>query len=173
MKTLIWGFAIFADGLLVQLLVWRFRRPQRQTKAMLLLMFGVALTAGLAFFLNPGGFSVFSVPSPQTPLETAHALSLTVSLILAWMITFSAVEADSPSLVIMRRIKEAGPAGLDKNDLYQYLNDELLLTPRIRDLITDKMAVETNGCYALTAKGARMTRLFIFWRKLFKLDKGG
>ncbi|MDD4004600.1 MAG: hypothetical protein PHW69_05285 [Elusimicrobiaceae bacterium] len=173
MSALVWGLAVFAFGLALQLALWRLRLPKRQTVALLLIQFGLTL-AGCALFPVPGPeLTLLGTPAPHTPAQTAHFALVCTALALAWMITWSAVEADSPSLVIMRRVRQAGTAGIAKETLARELDGRVLFEPRLNDLLTDKMAVLSGGKYTLTAKGLRMTRLIMFWRGLMRLGKGG
>ncbi len=71
------------------------------------------------------------------------------------------------------KIADAGEAGLPKLIFYEQLNDALLVDPRLRDLVTDKMVVQEGEQYRLTSKGKGMARLFMGFRKILNLDKGG
>ena len=74
------------------------------------------------------------------------------------MITYSAVEADSPSLVIVLTLEKAGTRGLTEDELLALASDKVLIDPRLADLLTDKMAVLENNRYSLTGKGRFMAR---------------
>ena len=89
------------------------------------------------------------------------------------MITYSAMEADSPSLVILNHIADAGSEGVAKDVFFDSLNDDILVKPRIKDLLRDKMAYLEEGRYRLTPKGIRFARIFILFRGLLKAPKGG
>jgi hypothetical protein len=87
---------------------------------------------------------------------------------------YTLLEADSPSLLIIDRIHKAGSEGLEKNSLYTSLDDNILVTPRVNDLLRDKMSVLVNGRYKITRKGAFMVQVLLFHRKLMKVNhKGG
>jgi len=96
-----------------------------------------------------------------------------ISLTLAYMITYSAIEADSPSLVMVMAIANSGPNGMDAKEFEATLNDDLLIRPRIMDLITDKMAYKEDGRYRLTKKGLLFANIFIYYRRLLRAPKGG
>ncbi len=168
MKTLVWGGGLFLLGLAFQLAIWKIALPKRQSKSLLTIMLATLFTGLAAAPCMPE-----SVPAPGTLPELAHAALLGLSLIFSWLITYSAIEADSPSLVILLAIDGKGPEGMPENDIYSSANDGILLKPRIKDLLTDRMARLENGKYLLTAKGRAMAALFKAQRTVLGLGKGG
>jgi len=95
------------------------------------------------------------------------------SFTLAYIITYSALEVDSPSLLIVKFIADAGPAGLDQDVLSAKLSDELLILPRINDLILDKMAIWKGPKLQLTPKGKWFAKAMIAYRAILKAPPGG
>ncbi|MCZ7644144.1 MAG: hypothetical protein M5U26_02505 [Planctomycetota bacterium] len=91
----------------------------------------------------------------------------------AYIITYSAVEVDSPSLVMIMSVDQAGAEGLPKVDFHRRMNDDVLVRPRLRDMLRDGLAVREDGRYRLTAKGRRSIRVFVLFRRLMRLSKGG
>jgi len=90
------------------------------------------------------------------------------------MITYSALEADSPSLVMIMSIANAGKKGLDRMALQTNLSDDLLIKPRVMDLILDKMAYMDGEKICLTSKGVIFAKIFILYRNLMgRRIKGG
>jgi hypothetical protein len=174
MVTLIWGGGSFLFAFLLHLAVWRIRLPERQTKTLLLIMFAV-LGAGLLFLkvFGPGAAVLCGWPVPVTAGDYLHLALLNISLIFSYMITYSALEADSPSLVIALTVAAAGPAGIPEADLSGFVNDDRLVKPRIKDLLLDRMAYLENGKYYLTPKGRIFAVLFITYRSLLGRGKGG
>jgi len=96
-----------------------------------------------------------------------------IALTLAYMITYSAVEVDSPSLIIIMKISEAGKLGLTKESLEGEMDDSVLIKPRLKDLLIDRMAEVHEGRYRLRKKGILMARLFTFYRNMMRAGKGG
>lgn len=172
MKTLIWGNLVFFSFFLLHLAVWKVRLPSRQTKTLLFLLFS-GLAAALAFFRLFPALTLLGFSPPAGPPENLAVAVYVTSLILAYTITYSAVEADSPTLVMIKTIADAGEKGIAKADFFSALNDEVLVAPRLRDLLTDKMAELLDGKYALTPKGRLFAALFTYYRALLGLGKGG
>ena len=173
MKVLLWGITIFCAALFIHLMIWKIRLPRRQTKALLKIFF-ITLFAYLLSFWFISRFSMnFTLFLPQKFSEYFHIFIFFVSLTLAYITTYSAVEVDSPSLLIVMNIAKPGKEGLDKEKLKQIINDDLLIKPRIRDLVTDRLVYLDTDRYKLSRGGFFLGRIFIFYRKLLNLEKGG
>lgn len=172
MPVLVWGTAAICAAFLLHVLVWRLHPPRRHTRALLLLFLGtVALTiAGLALAPRTG----LALPcAPRGAWDLVHLALYGLALTLGYVITYSAVEADSPSLVLLLGVADAGPAGLSPEALLTLASDEVLVLPRVRDLLRDGHAVQADGRYQLTAKGRRFVGLFVAFRALLGAGKGG
>ncbi len=89
------------------------------------------------------------------------------------MVTYSAIEADSPSLIIVMAVASSGKDGLDKKIFEQRMNNEILLLPRVNDLISEKLAYIENDRYKLTSKGLMFARIFHIYRKLLNRPQMG
>lgn len=166
MGALVYGVAIVAAGFLAHLAIWRVRVPRRQTRAVLAVFFGTML-AGLAL---P---SVAPVPPPGGPAEYAAVVLFVVAMTLGYTITYSALEADSPTLVLIRLIAAAGPDGLSEKELEAGADDGLLILPRLADLVRDGHVTRDGDVYQLTEKGRRFVAVFRTFRRVLGADKGG
>lgn len=173
MKVLFWGSALFCLAFFLHLIIWKVHIPKRQTKVLLQIFFGTFTIAILTLWAASSLVSNFNLFSPKSLLEYLHISFFFVSLTLAYIVTYSAVEVDSPSLLIVKRIADAGPGGLDKDLLSAQLSDDILVIPRIHDLFRDKMAVLHEGKIYLTPKGKWFVQIFIFYRLLLKAKRGG
>lgn len=173
MGELIVAFAAVGTAFALHLALWRIHLPRRQTRAILLLFFG---TGGGTLALLP--WLVASLPALglRSPPALESYLSLAVFITaatLSYMITYSAVEADSPSLVMALAVRGAGPSGLSIDDFHARLDETVLLEPRMRDLVRDGLCRLEGHRYSLTPKGWRMARIFLLHRRLLGLGKGG
>lgn len=102
-----------------------------------------------------------------------HIALLVVSLALFYITTYSAIEADSPSLVMAMNIAQEGLKGLSKEQLFQTVSDDILIKPRIIDLVNARLIYLDSDRYKITKKGAYFIRIFILYRRLINLPKGG
>lgn len=173
MLVLIYSLLLFSTAFVFHIVLWKIRLPKRQTKVLLQIFFGTLIIGVLSLIsislLIPG----FDNLIPMKPPEYLHICLIFISLTLSYMITYSALEADSPTLVMVMTIAKAGVEGLDKKEFDQRLNDDLLIKPRIRDLVIDKMAYLDGDKYKLSRKGVLFARIFIVFRKLLNASKGG
>ncbi|MBU2489882.1 MAG: hypothetical protein KKA60_10880 [Proteobacteria bacterium] len=167
MGVLVFGLGIVGAGFLVQLVVWRVRTPRRHTRAIVVIFF-LALAAGLVLARTVGqGLGVIGI------VGLAHVSLFVLSFLAAWIISYSALEAQSPTLVMMEKIAGAGEKGVDEEEFYRDMGDELLVLPRLDDLVRDRLAVLQGGLYVLTPKGRALAGLMAAWRRLLGAGQGG
>jgi len=95
------------------------------------------------------------------------------SVFAAYIVSYPAIEADSPSLLIALAVAKAGGNGVSQAELCARFDDANLIYPRLNDLLTDKMAVLEGGKYKITAKGVLLSRIFAAYRDILGAGKGG
>lgn len=172
MKVLILTPVIFILSLAVHLAVWKLHLPKNQKRALLGIFLGVFFVALSGIWIL-SQFAGLAQVSPQS-LEYLQIFIFYISMVLTYMVTFSAIEVDSPSLMIVQSITSKGSAGLDKEEFGRMMRDDVLVLPRIKDLVDDGIVYLDSGKYKLAPKGVSIARLFIFYRKLMGIgEKGG
>jgi hypothetical protein len=171
MAALLWGCATVVVGFLLHLLIWRCRLPRYQTKTLLAVFFGTL--AVVCILLATAAMAALGLPTPTELAEYLQIILFATAFTLAYTITYSALEADSPTLVMVRAIAAAGADGLTEADFQGQVSDDVLIRPRLADLVRDGMLVETGGRLALTPKGRRFVNIFIRYRALLGAGKGG
>ena len=168
MNVLLDGSGLFAAAFILHLSLWRVRAPRRQIKALLRLYYGalaVALLLGWAAVLPAFRFA---------PAEALHLVLFYTGLTLAYIITYSAVQVDSPSLVIVAAIAAGGGDGLGREALFAGLTDEILVRPRLEDLVRDEVVTFDGTVYRMSDRGSRFLALLVGWRRLMGLPiRGG
>lgn len=110
---------------------------------------------------------------PFTIAEYVHICVFFTAMSLAYITTYSVIEVDSPSLVMIMTIYKAGKKGIAGSDFNKIMTNDLLVMPRIRDLVEDKLIYEDARKYRLSRRGFLIASIFIFYRKLLKSPKGG
>jgi len=173
MRILFWGSALFVLAFLIHLVLWKIRVPKRQTKAILQIFFVVLLIGIIVLWNIPNDPVLWEITPPASLLEYIHISLFFISLTLAYMITYSAIEADSPSLVIMTTIANAEPKGLEKENFDKLMTDDKLVKPRIKDILLNKMAEMDGDKYVLTLKGTLFASIFIIYRKIMRMSRKG
>lgn len=163
MNILYYEVIIFLFAFFCHFFIWRIRLPKKNHTLLLLSIFSGVFIAGV--FLK-----VVSLPKPA---DYWRLFLLHSSLTLAYIVSYSAIEVDSPSLVILLNIAKSSSGGLSKEGLYGIMSDEMLVIPRITDLVNDKMVLIDKDKYSLSPKGVFFINIFIFFRGLLKAPKGG
>lgn len=122
------AFLLFAAVFALHVLAWRSLRPRRQIRA-LALLFG-PLGAG-------GGILALTAWSGRPPAEALHAALLYTLLAGAYILSYPAMQAQAPSLEMVKRIGRAGPRGLTYDELRRSFAHEDLVGCRWEDLLTE------------------------------------
>lgn len=159
MSALFYGIITFFAALLVHSIIWRIWLPRRNRAAILANIFFWALVIGIVVLKDFQGRLDYIV--------------LYCSLAAAYIVSYPAMEAGSPSLTIVSNIAKAGKSGLDKNEIYNAMTDETLVIARITDLLNDGLIRASSDKYILTLKGRLLADVFAWFRKLLNAPKGG
>ncbi len=173
MHILLPGLFLILSAFLIHLGVWKIRIPKYQTKTLLAIFFGTYFLFIIIFELFIPWESRFLFHAPRYFFDYVHILLFFTSFALAYIITYSALEVDSPSLSIIKLISESGAEGLEKEALFAKLSDDVLVIPRIHDLLRDHMAVLDGDKLRLTPKGRWFVGVLTFYRVLLNAKTGG
>jgi hypothetical protein len=173
MNVLTMGLVLITSSFLLHVVLWHVRLPKRQTRCLLVIFFAfLALGLGMQHL----------VPEWLPDWLRLHGLAddfemsvMVVAMTLAYIITYSALEVDSPSLLIVKFVAERGAQGLPTREFYDNMSDDLLVRPRLQDLVRDQHVQLKEGRYHLTNKGRKFIAIFVFYRIkiLQSLVKGG
>lgn len=170
MRVLFCGTALILFYFFLHLIIWRIRLPERGIKVLGQIFFWVLISGILFLWIAPFVIQSFR---QITPGEYFQICLFFTSLALSYAVTYSAIEADSPSIAMMMKAAGAGTEGLNDKEFEQMMTDEILIKPRIRDLLIDKMIYLERNEYKLTFRGLLFVSIFILYRRLLNLPKGG
>jgi len=162
MHVLSWGLIFFSVAFILHFIIWKIRVPRRQTNVLLAIFFGVCIL-GIFLFAKSGFF------------ESLYIFVLFSSLTLAYIITYSAIEVDSPSLSLVMAFDKSQSSGLSRENISKFMTDEKLVICRINDLVRDKLIYKDaqTGKFKLTISGKRFVKIFVLYRRLLGAQKGG
>lgn len=135
--------------------------PKNHSKAVLFIFLWVLI------------IGIFISPYPAKSYEYFQLCILFISLTAAYVATYPGIEVDSPSLVMVMEIFKAGADGLERHDIEQKMSNDILIIPRLKDLVKGKMAYLDGQIYKLTPRGIFLARFFTIYRKLLKIEKKG
>lgn len=155
--------------LVIHAAVWRIRYPKNRPAALFLIFMALPLTTGAAWGLLS---SEDILPGPGFGIEEWLAAALLeLAFASAYILTYPAFEALSPSLAIVLLVGSSG--GMKKRELEGFFSDEVLLEPRVKDLLDSNLAGMRQGSLFITAKGRLLAGFFVFMRAFLGLRKGG
>jgi hypothetical protein len=173
MKILAWGLSLPFFAFLLHLVIWKVRLPYKQTRALTLIFYGTFLVWVLFAVRALTQNTEFSQYIPSSLAEYVHIFFLFNFLTFVYIGFYTLLEVDSPSLLIVRTIRDGGELGVEKAVLHQSLGDEVLVIPRVQDLLRDNMAILKEGKHIITPKGSAMIRFLQYHRKLIGIDQKG
>jgi hypothetical protein len=161
------AFVMIAIAFTAHVLIWRLARPLNSGIA-LTSIFAITFTVGLAFItaLHPFNWRIAWTDCIRLTL-------LYLGLMTAYIATYPAVEADSPTLHMFDAIWKAGERGLSVQELRNTLGGDRVITPRLRDLLSERFAKLSGDKMVLTKKGKVMALIFHTYRRLTGRALGG
>jgi len=162
MNTLFTTLCLLVITWVIHVALWRIRLPQNQTRA-LLLLFSFVMGVWL-FFIAPG----FSL------IEILQVVTLSIPLFLCYVITYSAIEGDSPTLSLMKSLDEQRHTGLHKDEVFHFFLARPFVQSRLEALVRSGL-VKVDGERLVIARQPSIPfRVVLGFRKLFgPISKGG
>jgi hypothetical protein len=169
MKLLLVSSAFFALAFAVHVFIWKVRRSLRHMD-MIFVIFAAMLGIELfvSRYLASAGMVIFA-----SPADYVRFCLFYISATLAYIISYSALEADSPTLMMILILDRAGSSGLSLAELEGSASNEFMILLRLNDLVRDGLVSCDKGRYSLKAKGLLFVNIFIFFKRLLGTPKGG
>lgn len=155
--------------LFIHAALWRLRFPPNRAVCLsaIFVLFPAAAAGAGALLASKG---LFWLPSLEKGEWLAAAL-LQLAFASAYILSYPAFEALSPSLVIVLLAGDSG--GVAIKDLPGFFNDATLIEPRVKDLLDSGLATERDGVLSITSKGRLLACSFALMRSFLGLPKGG
>lgn len=167
------GIFSFLFGFAVHILFWRFLPESRRLRLLIpLFVLSFCVFISLIYFIG-GFFPVLEACLPRGIYSFLHISLLFLLLTAGYFTTYPAIEIDSPSLALVYFIHCSGKNGFDKQRLEICMGDDVLILPRIDDLVRGGLVMEKDGHYLITGSGKMFIKIFISYRRLMGLPKGG
>ncbi len=176
-EVLLYGILLFFVSLAIHVLVWRVRLPRHRALALFFIFFLLPpLAWSAAALASFAGLSPFRVAGPFLPLfhhadGLAAVILLHYALSSAYILSYPAVEAISPTLAIALLMGDSGRA-LEEGDLAVCFPDESILAPRIMDLVKSRLVRLDKGVLSLTWRGRVLVLFFSSLRSFLGLRPG-
>lgn len=173
MGELVVSISVVVLAFVVHLLVWKIHLPKRQTRAILIIFFGVQILTVLGMYFVPRYFPLLGLNSYTQFSSYLHVCFFCTTATIAYVISYTAIEIDSPSLLMVRAINNSESNRVSVAEFHNLMKDSLKIEPLITELLNDRMVRLDGQYYRLTPKGAFMTYLIMLHRSLLGLGKGG
>jgi hypothetical protein len=173
MSIAVTGVGLFMAAFLIHVAWWRLGRPRRSGQTLIVLMVAVISITWLVAFASALFWPAAACLLPGNLIAFVHALVVALAIAAAYVMTYPAIEVESPILVLIDTIAKGGRAGVEIKELRHRLDNDALVAPRIQDLLDEGLLVFDDGRYRPTAKGVALARMFAVWRRLIGAGEGG
>jgi len=158
MLPLSMGVALLAAALSIHVVLWRVRLPKSQLKTLLLIFLGVWLLAVSLWGLG----HLWSVSF----LGLLYFSLFYWSAALCYVITYSAMEGDSPTLSLTRHLHRKGIEGISHEEVEEFFRQRPFVGARVKALVTDNIFIEESGGYRLASGKYLFFRLILGYRRV-------
>ena len=162
-------FCIFLllQSFMVHLIYWRMSVPTHATRALLKIFFFCPFLFLSVYYLIAADPIYFSLS------DIFRLFMLYVSCALVYIILYSAIELQSPTLAIVHYISLHGSEGCESKKLFAHLDADEEIKKRIGLMHQGGWIDLMNNHWGLTEKGQRMASLFENAAFVFGLRTGG
>jgi hypothetical protein len=158
MIVLLGGTGLFAASFAIHVALWRARLPRHQWRALFLIFIGVA---GMAVALESArGFAGLTAPRLVLTLLLFGSLSVT------YIILFSAIEAESPTLTMIELIRRHRSTGIGEAELLASFVEQSYPSVRLEQMLHDGLVENIGGCLHITPQGRRVASPVLLYRRL-------
>ena len=156
------GIALLLGTLFaVHLVWWRIALPRRQRPVLLglFLIGGLALAPIVALLLGWLGFGALSF------VQWLNVGLAVLAFALAYVVTYSALEADSPTLSLVRHIASSGADGVREEELREFMASRPFVGARLSALVEEGMVHEREGRIHLAEHPYTLFKLVLLHRE--------
>ena len=143
---------------LLHLALWRVRLPKAQLKTLLIIFCLVWVPVVVALRLNEAELSGV--------LWILYFSLLYWSAALCYVITYSAMEGDSPTLSLTRHLHRRGDEGVSHEEIEEFFRQRPFVGARVKALITDNIFIEEQGGYRLSPGRYLFFRVILGYRRI-------
>lgn len=145
MNILVAALVALASAFFLHLVLWRIRLPRFQLRALLAVFLAVWIGALpiMAWFFGRG-------PAEAASMGWGLLGFLYFSLIywcaaLCYVITYSAMEGDSPTLSLTRHLHRRGEKGVSHEEIEEFFRQRPFVGARVKALVADNVFIEERG----------------------------
>ena len=148
---------------IVHVVIWRWRLPKAQLKALLVIFAVVWAVASLSILADVAGAGSLAAGSI---VGFFYFCLIYWSGALCYVITYSAMEGDSPTLSLTRHLHRRGAEGVSHEEIEEFFRQRPFVGARVKALVTDNIFIEESGGYRLASGKYLFFRLILGYRKV-------
>jgi hypothetical protein len=163
-----WAITMAAIAFGVHVLVWRHARPLKSAVG-LTIIFVVTLIVGLICIESTAP----SLIQTSDWVDWATIVVVYFGLMSGYIVTYPAVEVDSPTLHMFDALSGAGSSGMSLQEIQDMLGGRKIISMRIRDLLSEGFAELQGEKLILSARGKIVASIFYMYRRLIRRSLGG
>ena len=164
MNILVVAISCLAAAFVFHLLLWRVRLPQSQLKTLLVLFF--LSWCGAVGFTWISNWNFLSLGEGGALIGFLYFSLLYWSASLCYVITYSAMEGDSPTLSLTRHLHRKGIEGISHEEVEEFFRQRPFVGARVKALVTDNIFIEESGGYRLATGKYLFFRLILVYRRV-------
>jgi hypothetical protein len=158
MEITLTAFFTLLVAWLLHLALWRVCLPKGQLKALLMIFLLVWVAA--VFALWASGAALFGV------VGFLYFCLIYWSAALCYVITYSAMEGDSPTLSLTRHLHGKGAEGISHEEIEEFFRQRPFVGARVKALVTDNIFMEESGGYRLASGKYLFFRVILGYRRV-------
>jgi hypothetical protein len=163
MIVLISGLALFFIAYFIHATVWRIRPPRHEWRTLIFIFSGVTATA-LAVVPYGSETQRLGLTLPRFVLT----LFLFGGLSIVYLILFSALQADSPTLTMIRVIRHHRTDGITTAELSANFASRSYPRERLDRMIEDGLVQSVDGRLRIAPQGKRFASVVLSYRELLR-----
>ena len=156
MQNLLTVLLLLGTSFIAHVTLWKLRVPRRPLKTL-----GAIFAATFCIWL------VRALACAWPLLSIVRVTLLYVPVALSYLITYTAIEADSPTLSLMRFLAENRNGGRTVGEVEEFFSQRPFVKARLKVLENSGMVQNLNGTYVIVGKGPLAFQLILFYRKLY------
>lgn len=169
--VIISGIIVFLLSFAAHVYIWKIFRPARQAVLLAALFFAVPalVFCALFFWARQGAVERFAASASNL----VCALILDYVLAGAYLLSYPAAQASSPSLRIVIAAASSMPDGMTGDQIRALFSEEDLFWSHLARLEQEGLVINKDGRWTVSPRGRRTAGFFGRYRRLLGLPEGG
>jgi len=169
--VIISGIIVFSLSFAAHVYIWKAFRPKRQAVLLAALFFAMPalIFCALFFWSRQGAGERFAASA----FNLLYALILDYVLAAAYLLSYPAAQASSPSLRIVLAAASSMPDGMTEDQIRALFSEEDLFGGHLARLEQEGLVINTGGRWTVSPCGRRTAVFFGRYRRLLGLPEGG